>query len=163
MGSGVDPTDFQLPHTEKIEWMIEQAGWALEPVGPRRETVPPTPAYSYTIGLPGFVGFPEIVVCGLTPVASRGLVGMIVDLLVGGTEIPVDANLVGILDGEQRCRFAPVDVTIWGAMFPAAVEFHGDAPWDLVQLMYPDRAGFLPYEAGFERRLRFAQPVLGRV
>jgi len=30
-----------------------------------------------------------------------------------------------------------------------------------VQLLWPDRNGFLPGEAGFDQRLRFAQPVLG--
>ncbi|MEN9802974.1 MAG: hypothetical protein RLZ37_2099, partial [Actinomycetota bacterium] len=24
--------DFKIPHAEKIEWMIETNGWALEPV-----------------------------------------------------------------------------------------------------------------------------------
>ena len=33
----------------------------------------------------------------------------------------------------------------------------------MVQLVYPDRNGFLPYEDGFERRLRYAQPVIGQV
>ena len=32
----------------------------------------------------------------------------------------------------------------------------------MVQLIYPDRNGFLPYEAGFDqRRMRLAQPVIG--
>jgi hypothetical protein len=29
-----------------------------------------------------------------------------------------------------------------------------------VQLVYPDRNGFLPGEPGFEHRLRYAQPLL---
>ena len=32
----------------------------------------------------------------------------------------------------------------------------------MVQLFYPDRNGFMPYETGFEQRLRLAQPVVGR-
>jgi hypothetical protein len=31
----------------------------------------------------------------------------------------------------------------------------------MVQLMYPDRSGFMPYESGYEQRMRFAQPVIG--
>ena len=64
--------DFHIPHAEKIEWMIETNGWALEPVTPRADTDPPTPAYAYTIGVTELVGFPEIAVFGLTPVASNG-------------------------------------------------------------------------------------------
>jgi hypothetical protein len=33
----------------------------------------------------------------------------------------------------------------------------------MVQLVYPDRSGFMPYEPGFDQRLRFAQPVIGQV
>ena len=33
----------------------------------------------------------------------------------------------------------------------------------MVQLLYPDRNGFLPYEAGFDQRMRYAQPVIGNV
>jgi hypothetical protein len=44
----VDLPDFHIPHAEKIEWMIETAGWAVEPVQPDAEAVPPTPAYCYT-------------------------------------------------------------------------------------------------------------------
>ena len=70
--------DFHIPHAEKIEWMIETNGWALEPVTPRADTDPPTPAYAYTIGVPALTGFPEIAVFGLTPVASNGLITLVV-------------------------------------------------------------------------------------
>ena len=61
-----------MSDAEKLAWMIESDGWALEPVAPRADTDPPTPAYAYTIGLPALLGFPELAVFGLTPVASRG-------------------------------------------------------------------------------------------
>ena len=36
--------DFHIPHAEKIEWMIETNGWALEPVAEQYDSEPPTPA-----------------------------------------------------------------------------------------------------------------------
>ena len=42
--------DFHIPHAEKIEWMIETNGWALEPVPADAESEPPTPGYAYSIG-----------------------------------------------------------------------------------------------------------------
>ena len=106
--------DFHIPHAEKIEWMIATDGWALEPVSPRADTDPPLPAYAYTIGLPALLGFPELVVFGLTPVTSRGLIGLVVDAVRGGTEIPLEVELVGLLENELRCAFAPVDVDTHG-------------------------------------------------
>jgi hypothetical protein len=153
--------DFHIPHSEKIEWMIETSGWALEPVEARPELDPPRPGYAYTIGLPSLVGFPEAVVFGLTPVAANGLFGLVVDALRGGTEIPVGVELVGLLDNDLRCRFAPiVDHADWFAT--GAAWYRGD-PFDIVQMLYPDRNGFMPYEAGYDQRMRFAQPVVGRI
>ena len=153
--------DFHIPHADKIEWMIETDGWAIEPVAPDAATDPPSPAYAYTIGLPALIGFPEIAVFGLTPVASRGLVGLVVDAVRGGTQIPFGVELVGLLDNDLRCVFVPVDTEEYGGFFATGRSWYRGERFELVQLVYPDRAGFLPYEDGYDRRLRFAQPVLG--
>jgi hypothetical protein len=85
----------------------------------------------------------------------------VVDACRGGTEIPFGVELVGLLDNELRCLFAPIDLDAHGAAFETANAWYRGEPYSLVQLLYPDRNGFMPYEDGFERRLRFAQPVLG--
>jgi len=159
----VELPDFHLPHSEKIEWMVETEGFAVEPVPPDETTDPPQPGYTYTIGFPAHADFPDVVVFGLTPVAARGLLGLVADLRRGGTEIPLDAELVGVLDNELRCRFAPVDLDLWGEWFATAHAWYRGQPFEVVQLVYPDRNGFLPYEPGFEHRLRFAQPVIGTI
>ncbi|MEY4229580.1 MAG: hypothetical protein RLZZ362_429, partial [Actinomycetota bacterium] len=142
-----DLPDFHIPHAEKIEWMIETAGWAIEPVGPRTDVDPPVPGYSYTIGFPTAFGFPEVIVFGLTPVAARGLFDLVADMLRGGTEIPAGVELVGLFDNDLRCVFAPVDVDEWGALTGTATAWYRGAPYDVVQLLWPDRNGFLPTEA----------------
>lgn len=153
--------DFHIPHAEKIEWMIATDGWALEPVSPRADTDPPLPAYAYTIGLPALLGFPELVVFGLTPVTSRGLIGLVVDAVRGGTEIPLEVELVGLLENELRCAFAPVDVDTHGAFFETARSWYRGGEFSMLQMIYPDRNGFMPYETGYEQRMRLAQPVIG--
>ena len=154
--------DFHIPHAEKIQWMIETNGWALEPVAPQADTDPPTPSYAYTIGVPALVGFPEIALFGLTPAAANGLIGLVVDACRGGTEIPLGVELIGLLDNELRCLFAPID-TAHCAYFGTADAWYRGEPYRMVQMMYPDRNGFMPYETGFEQRLRLAQPVIGAV
>ena len=155
--------DFHIPHAEKIEWMIETDGFAVEPVPPRADSEPPQAGYTYTIGFPEHTGFPDVVVFGLTPVAARGLIGLVAELLVGGTEIPVGVEVVGLLDNDLRARFAPVDLAQWGALFEVAASWYRRDDFDVVQLIYPDRNGFLPYEPGFDQRMRYAQPVVGDV
>ena len=153
--------DFHIPHAEKIEWMIETNGWALEPVLPRTDTDPPVPGYAYTIGFPAAFGFPEVLLFGLTPVASNGLIGLVADMLRGGTDIPVGVELVGLFDNDLRCLFAPVDLEEWGAFTATATAWYRGADYQVVQLLWPDRNGFLPTEAGFDQRVRPAQPVIG--
>ena len=155
--------DFHIPHAEKIEWMIETNGWALEPVAADASTVPPSPGYAYSIGMPDAVGFPDVAVFGLTPVASNGLVTLVADACRGGTEIPLGIELVGFLDNDLRCVFAPIEPDVWPVWFSTAVAWYSGALTAFVQLLYPDRNGFLPYETGFDQRLRHAQPVVGTV
>jgi hypothetical protein len=153
--------DFHIPHAEKIEWMIETHGWALEPVGADAQADPPAPSYAYTIGVPALTGFAEIAVFGLTPVAANGLAGLVVDALRGGTEIPLGVELVGLLDNDLRCTFAPIDLAVHGDRFATAIAWYAGRPFEVVQLLYPDRNGFMPYETGYDRKMRYAQPVLG--
>jgi hypothetical protein len=159
----VDLPDFHIPHAEKIEWMIETNGWALEPVPARVDVAPPVPGYAYTIGFPAAFGFPEVIVFGLTPVATNGLLGLVADLLRGGTEIPLGVELTGLFDGDLRCVFAPVDLARWGELTEVATSWYRGAPYEVVQLLWPDRNGFLPTEPGFDRRVAPAQPVIGEV
>ncbi|MGA0877839.1 MAG: DUF4262 domain-containing protein [Ilumatobacteraceae bacterium] len=163
MARGENLPDFHIPHADKIEWMIETAGWALEPVAADHGSDPPRPGYAYSIGVPMTFGFPEIAVFGLTPVAVKGLVDLVLDQAGAGVDIPLGVPLVGLFDNDLRCVFAPVDLGEHGMLFETARRWHGGATFDLVQLLWPDRSGWLPFEAGFDPALLRAQPVIGRV
>jgi hypothetical protein len=155
--------DFHIPHAEKIEWMIETHGWAMEPVAARTDIHPPRAGYVYTIGFPEAFGFPEVVVFGLTPSAARGLFDMIADLLRGGTDIPLGVELTGLFDNDLRSVFALIDEDVVAELLGTAVAWRRGARFAAVQLLWPDRNGFLPTETGFDRRVLMAQPVVARV
>ena len=88
---------------------------------------------------------------------------MIADLLRGGTEIPLGVAVTGLFDNDLRSVFAPVDMQVYGQLFATAAAWRKGRPFDVVQLLWPDRNGFLPYETGFDLRLQLAQPVIGAV
>ena len=159
-----DLPDFHSPHDEKISWMVETNGWAIESVPPGASTWAegvPMPTYSYTVNFPAAFGMPEVVILGLTPVACRGLFDLIADVLGSGQTIEIGAEIVGLFDGEQRAKFVDVDMSIHGQMFASAGSWHKGRAFGVVQMVWPDRNGFLPGEAGFDQRLRFTQPLLG--
>jgi Domain of unknown function (DUF4262) len=155
--------DRSMEHRDKLAWMIEQDGWALEPVAPRGDDDPPKPGYAYTIGMESSFDFPEICIFGLTPVAARGLVGVVVELVREGATVPIGPVFTGLLDNELRSALLPVDVDEHLDLFESASAWHRRTSYRMVQLAWPDRNGWLPWESGFDRRLLFAQPVVGSI
>jgi len=159
-----DLPDFHIPHDEKIAWMVETNGWAIESVPPGASTTVdgvPMPTYSYTVNFPTAYSMPEVVIVGLTPVACRGLFDLVADVCGSGQSIELDSEIVGLFDGEQRARFVLVNRSAYGHLFPSAASWHKGRAFDVVQMLWPDRNGFLPGEAGFDQRLRFTQPLFG--
>ena len=153
--------DFHIDHAEKIDWMIDTEGFAVEPVPMDLDSDPPRAGYTYTIGLTAHVGFPEVVVFGMKPAQARNLLVLVRNMCQSGTEIPLDVEVVGLLDHDLRCRFAHVDLDDWGPLFTTGAAWYRGEPFELVQLLYPDPNGFLPYEAGFDQHRVLSQPVIG--
>lgn len=164
-GDDVFP-DRDMSHRDKIEFMLEREGWALDAVPARTDTDPPLPTYAYTVGFEDRFGFAEVCLFGLTPVACRGLFGLVADALAGGTEFPVGPAFIGLLDGGQPCAFLPVDAASVVGLFPSLAEHHRlagepDDAFTMTQLAWPDPGGFLPWEPGFDSRLAPVQLLLG--
>ena len=152
--------DRSMEHRDKIAWMIETNGWALEAIPVRPDLDPPRPGYAYTIGFESSFAFPEVVVFGLAPVAAKGLLGLVADVLADGSAVPVGPLFVGLLDNGLRSALLPVDLEAYGELFDTAARWHEGEPFRVVQLAWPDRNGWLPWESGYDRRLLLAQPVL---
>ena len=116
--------DFHIDHAEKIDWMIDTEGFAVEPVPMDLDSDPPRAGYTYTIGLTAHVGFPEVVVFGMKPAQARNLLVLVRNMCQSGTEIPLDVEVVGLLDHDLRCRFAHVDLDDWGPLFTTGAAWY---------------------------------------
>jgi hypothetical protein len=171
MGQGGTVSDDVFPdrnmsHRDKVEFMLEREGWALDAVPADTSIDPPLPRYAYTIGFTDRFAFPELCLFGLAPVACRGLFGLVADALAGGTDLPIGAAFIGLLDGGQPCAFLPVDAASSVGLFPALAEHRtlaGHAPddFEMVQFAWPDPAGALPWEPAFAPHLAPVQLLLG--
>jgi hypothetical protein len=164
-GDDVFP-DRDMSMRDKVLFMLEREGWAMDAVPPQTAYDPPIPRYAYTIGFEERFGFPEVCIFGLAPVACRGLFGLITEFLAGGTDLPIGAPFMGVLDGGQPSAFLPVDAASSVGMFPALAEHHtlaGEAPdaFRMVQFAWPDPKGKLPWEPGFADELAPVQLLLG--
>lgn len=158
--------DRDMSHRDKVEFMLEREGWAMDAVPAGGEADAPIPRYAYTIGFEDRFAFPEVCIFGLSPVACRGLFDLLAEALAGGTELPVGAAFVGLLDDGQPCALLPVDPTASVGLFPSLAEHHqlagqpADA-YTMVQLAWPDPAGALPWEDAFAPDLAPVELLLG--
>lgn len=165
-GDDVFP-DRDMSHRDKIEFMLEREGWALDAVAARRDLDPPLPRYAYTVGFEDRFRFPEVCIFGLSPAACHGLFSLVADALAGGTELPVGPPFIGLLDNEQPCALLPVDAPSSAVLFPALTEHQhlagrAEDAFQMVQMAWPDGAGLLPWEPGFADDLALVQLLLGQ-
>ena len=148
-----------MDHDDKIAWVVETNGWCAEPVAAMED--PPTPGYTYTIGFETSYDHPEVVIFGLQPVMARGLIEMLAVHIDAGGVIP-DGMFVGLLDNDLPAAMLPVDMEEHAALFAGATRFHGRDDYRVCQFVWPDRNGKMPWDEGYDNRLRLAQPVIGQ-
>ena len=76
MGQGGGVSDDVFPdrnmsHRDKVEFMLEREGWALDAVPADTTVDPPIPRYAYTIGFTERFAFPELCLFGLASLKLR--------------------------------------------------------------------------------------------
>ena len=85
--------------------------------------------------------------------------------LLGGLLMMASAGFItlflGLFDNDLRSALLPVDLDVWSDLFGSARAWHGPEPFAVVQLVWPDRNGWMPWESGFDQRIAHAQPVIG--
>lgn len=104
------------------------------------ETSPP---YVYTIGLSQSLKHPEVFLVGIHPQQAMGMISDIVRLIKDGQRFDKPVFAAGIIPGYE-IPFRPIaeeDVLDHSAM---GLELIG--PFDAVQMFYPDRDGYVPWE-----------------
>ncbi len=150
--------DRNMAHIDKIRWVVETNGWCAEPVLGSED--PPRPPYTFTCGFEDSWGHPEVVIFGLQPVAARGLLEMMAEYLDAGGELPV-GEFKGLLDNDLRSALLPIPLDDHLDLFEDLTAYHEGTNYRVRQFVWPDRAGMLPWDDGYDERLRLAQPIIG--
>jgi len=125
---------------------IDEFGWHVVLVPDDDEG----PGFAYSIGQE-----PEVVVFGLEAEAMHA----IVDAAGEAEAIPVDVPLDGYLEGHPVV-FKRVSKERYKDFLGYALWYHEGDGFEVLQCVWPDKAGQFPWDAGFRKDLRPLQPPL---
>ncbi len=120
-----------------------------------------TPAWAFTIGLFERFDHPELVAFAPDAEFARGLVAGLAARVRTGARFEDGGAYAGVL-GDHEVSFREV-ADKWIGVFLGNVAWHyGDARFEVLQCFWPDRAGRLPWQEGFDPEWRDDQPLLHR-
>lgn len=127
---------------------IEEFGWHVVLVPDDEEG----PGFAYSIGQE-----PEIIVFGL----PHDVMHAVVNAAGEAAEIRPDVPLPGYLEGVPVV-FKRVDKARYKDYLGYAMWYHEGSGFDVLQCVWPDKAGKFPWDAGFREDLLPLQPLLAK-
>ncbi|MGY1857387.1 DUF4262 domain-containing protein [Modestobacter sp. SYSU DS0290] len=133
-----------------LQAVIDRFGWAVLHGGGS----PGEPRWSHTVGLTG-LGHPEVIVTGLPFEAGEKYLNLVGEAVRGGARFAPGAATSTITDADSPVVFLAVADT---GRLAVAEQLYGSV--EVLQLVWPDSQGTLPWEEG-HRNPPTAQPLLG--
>ena len=119
------------------------------------------PGFSFTVGLWHTFGQPEVIVFGLEDHVAQDLLDEVADLADEGRKFLADSKHDGLLQ-HYPARFFAVPKSAYAEFLGVAVWAYEGDDFAAVQLVWPDKQGRWPWEAGVRDVFRERQPVLAR-
>lgn len=139
--------DFEAKLLASHRENIARDGYSIQGVLPDEDQ----PTYTYTIGLTETYGHPEIFLVGLRPDDAAGILVSAIERIRNGERFDKPVFAGSIIVGYE-VPFRPIS--------SKSVIEHGNAglavlgPFDAVQMFYPDRGGYVPWEGECDARFK---------
>lgn len=120
------------------------------------------PRFGYSIGLFKAFKHPELIVIGLDPDSTGGIINNLKKEIEQGTRFLENVNYPGYL-----VEFSIQFVAVEKAHYPDYLGYAGwynDNSFDFptLQIVWPDKQGNFPWEPAFNANFKFKQPLLDR-
>jgi hypothetical protein len=136
----------------RLRQKVEVFGWAVQAVFAVEEG---HPEWAYTIGLHHF-GHPEIIVTTLPQRVAHNILNNVGEQVKQGQRFEVGPLYDKIIEG-YGVTFRPVPDVSAGEWFNVAHNYWGGYSFDALQLVWPDKEGRFPWQAGYSSLF---QPLL---
>jgi hypothetical protein len=117
------------------------------------------PAWAYSIGLWHSSRLPEIAMFGLEVDDMWQWLNEVADHAKRGLTLSEGGRIAGVLDGHDL-HIRPVHHSWRAGLFGGVSAFYQHATPPMIELIWPDRNGKLPWEEGARARCREWQPRL---
>lgn len=143
---------------EEIKRIIGEYGWYVAMF----KEEPPLPAFAYTIGLWDNYGHPEIISFGLDLDVLGSIINDAGAKVKDGQPIELDIDQDDHLESFP-VRFRSVAPENIRDHFGYARWYHQYKEFKAVQLFWPDKNGYFPWQNEYDHALKFNQPLLDRV
>jgi hypothetical protein len=117
------------------------------------------PDFSYSTGFFSSVRFPEIIVFSLPKQVSHDILWDVYRATMDGNAPPKAAKVSGIF-GNHQAVLLPVSETAYEEHLGWSRWFYQGHDFPCLQLIWPDREGCFPWEAGFDPQFADKQPDL---
>ena len=143
---------------EKCEADIQRYGLHVLKVAGDNEW----PDFVYSIGLFHSFDHPEVIILGLPGGVAHDILNSLVDVLRSGKCFADGDETDDLLEG-YSCRFLVVPPEQVVAHFGWAMWYYDGRAFPTLQLVYPDREGRWPWDAGVSPSFLAQQPILNAV
>ena len=119
------------------------------------------PGYSFSIGLHHQFGQPEVIVFGLPDDVAHELLNLVADEASEGRRFVAGSEHRDLL-ASYPVRFLAVPEHMHATFLGSALWAYDGEPFEVVQLVWPDKHGRWPWDAGVRSGFRELQPLLDR-
>ena len=143
---------------------VEQHGWHI--AGVNEDTRNGFPQYAYTVGFTDTLTHPEVIVIGLGHESAGMLLNAIGERIRRHGALKTDTRYTDLLSNGLGLSFVEApedkarDLMRLANWYYEAAGRHAGIRYRVLQLVWPDSGGRLPWEPGYDTRFNELQPVL---
>lgn len=134
---------------------IQQFGWSSVGVHGDGQT----PGWAYSIGMWHSLGHPEVAVFGFGSMAMMKVVNVVGDRVTQGKPFKPNERRSDVIE-RYDVAIRPIQPKWYKSFFGAAIDFYQVPPLPMLQLIWPDRDGRLPWEPDADPAFAHLQPML---
>jgi hypothetical protein len=117
------------------------------------------PGWSFSVGLFQTFGHPEVIVFGLPPKLSQGVINGLGSRIKAGNRLVADQEYADIL-ANVRCMFRSVQRSWYKWLLGYARWYYEGDGFPVLQCIWPDKQQHYPWEAAFKAEWACLQPFL---